>query len=76
MEVIKVINFLEIIPGFTETIELCKIFNLISIIKLEQNEYIKANRILVTPANFIVSFNVALFLLMTLVYIGTVKLLI
>ena len=49
-------------------------FNLISIIKLEQNKPIKANLILIMQANFIVFFNVILFILMALTYIGTVKL--
>ena len=49
-------------------------FNLISIIKFEQNEPIKANLILIMQANFIVCFNVILFILMALTYIGTVKL--
>ena len=67
-------QFFENNSWFYRNKELCQMFNLISIIKFEQNEPIKANLILIMQANFIVCFNVILFILMALTYIGTVKL--
>ena len=74
MELIIFFNISETIHGFTETREPCQFFNLISIIKSEQNESIKANLILITQMNFIVFFDIVLFVFMALAYIGTIKL--
>ena len=72
MELIIFINISETIHGFTETREPCQFFNLISIIKSEKNEFIKANLKLITQTNFIVF--IYCFDYFYLAYIGTVKL--